>query len=358
MAHADLGPWRGAKLGETVAAYGGVGADDDLPDALRFARGVGKLIVKRRRLAGATMRTDAISVFILRPEGSPGSDAVREPLLGDGGIEVAGRIWFVGATAQSGRFIEPPSTSDGDVFDYVEAIGCGNYPAVVFNPTVQPPTLRFYQKGLAAEHDVEVIEITNMAVTVERVEAILDRMWQNSFRTPDAQIDKGSGVWADPAKYWAKSEAEKIVQSHIKTALAVALVDCVIRHEQSMGRGRVDIEIEQPTDDDPPRWIRPMEIEVKVLRERGSTGRKRTEPSVHRWIGHGIRQAAAYRDERGAEHGMLCCIDMRANDLEENFCPATTKQRAADHNVVMFRRFLYNSADALRLTEYGGDEDR
>ncbi len=357
MAGADLGPWKGARLGETVAAYGGVGADDDLPDALRFARGVGKLIVKRRRVAGPAMRTDAISVFILRPEGSPGGGAAREPMLGDGGIEVAGRIWFVGATAQSGRFIEPPSTVDGDVFDHVEAIGCGDNPAAVFNPTVQPPTLRFYPNGLAQEHNLEAIEITDLAVTVGRVEAILDRMWQNCFRTPDAQIDSGSGVWADAARHWAKSEAEKIVQSHIKTALAVALVDCVIRHEQSMGRGRVDIEIEQPTEDDPPQWTRPMEIEVKVLRERGSTGRRRSDTSVHRWIGHGIRQAAAYRDERGAEHGMLCCIDMRANDLADDFCPAATRQRAADHNVVMFRRFLYNSADALRLAEYGSDPD-
>lgn len=354
MAGADLGPWKGAKLGETIAAYNGVGADDDLPDALRFARGVGNLILKRRRHAGAEMRTDAISVFLLRPEGSPGA-SIRQPTLGDGDIEVAGRIWFVTADAKGGRFIEPPSTTDGDVFDHVEAIGCGDNPAVVFNPRVEPPTLRFYPKGLAVENDVEVIEITNMAVTVERVEHILDRMWQNSFRTPDAQIDKGSAVWVNPDKHWAKSEAEKIVQSHIKTALAVALVDCVIRHEQPMGRGRVDIEIEQPTNDNPPKWVRPMEIEVKVLRERGSTGRKRTEISVHRWIGHGIRQAAAYRDERGAEHGMLCCIDMRAEDLNDDYCPAATKQRAADHKVVIFRRFLYNSADALRLAEYGPD---
>ena len=211
---------------------------------------------------------------------------------------------------------------------------------------VTPPTLRFYQNGLAAEDDVEIIEISETKVTVERVEAILDRMWKHSFRTPDAQVDKGSGMWANSAKHWAKSEAEAIVQSHMKKLRWLfALVDCVIRHEQSMGRGRVDLEIEQQICEDPPKWARPMEIEVKVLRERGSTGRKRSKPSVHRWIGHGIRQAAAYRDERGADHGMLCCIGHEGTGSSRQlFVSDAIRQRAADHEVVMFSPLFYITA--------------
>jgi hypothetical protein len=352
MAAADLGPWRGARLRDTALTYNGEGSDDDLPEPQRFARHVGRLLVKRRRHAGPAQSKEAISVFLLLPDGVEGVSQSRAPTLGDGDVETAGRIWFVSATAQSGKFIDPPSTGDDAMLRYVEEIGCAGVPAVLFNPRVEPATLRFYPKGLRDDHASDIVELANAEVTVERVEAILDRMWQHSFITPDAQIEAGSSVWEDASKHWAKSSAEKVVQSHIKTALAVALVDCVVRHEQSMVRGRVDIEIEQPLDTDPTVWRRPMEIEVKVLRERGSTGRKRTSVSVHRWIGHGIRQAAAYRDERGAQHGMLCCIDMRATDLADDYCPPEVRAKANDHGVILFRRFVYNSSDALRLAEY------
>lgn len=49
---------------------------------------------------------------------------------------------------------------------------------------------------------------------------------------------------------------------------------------------------------------------------------------------------------------MLCCFDMRAKDDGDNYCPVDARELAAEHDVVIFRRFLYNSAEALRVARY------
>lgn len=353
MAGAKLGPWHGAELRKTADAFSGDGSDNDLPEPVRFARGVGRLVLKRIRAVGTTMRRDAISVFLLHPDGVGSMPAKREPMLGDGGVEVAGRIWLVSETAQSGKSIEPPSSDAGDVFEYVVELGLGDVPAVAFNPTVDPPTLRYYVGGLADEHNPEVIEIDNIEVTAERIEAIIERLWSSCFITPDAQVSGGSDVWAHSPKHWAASNAEAIVQAHIKSALAIGLVDCTIRDEQPTEAGRVDIEIERRDPLDSTKWSRPFEIEVKVLRHAGKAGRTTSAKMIQWWIRRGIRQAAAYRDARKASNGMLCCFDMRSIDHGDDFADDDNKAFAATHNVTMVRRYLYNDAEAYRIAKYG-----
>ena len=353
MVTAKLGPWHGAELRKTAEAFSGDGSDDDLPQHVRFARGVGRLLLKRTRTVGNAMRRDAISVFLLLPEAIPNVAPKREPMLGDGGVEVAGRIWFVSETAQSGKSIEPPSVDAGDVFDHVTALGLGSVPAVVFNPTVNPPTVRFYGCGLELDHDPEVIEIGDVPVTPARIEEIIDRLWTTCFIVPDVQVNGGSDVWAKSNVHWAKKNAEAVVQAHLKSALAIGLLDCVVRDEQRTAAGRVDLEIERPDPLDPKKWTRPMEIEVKVLRHAGETGRTTSAKLSQWWIRRGIRQAAAYRDAQSADYGMLCCFDMRSADMGDDYADDANKAFAAHHGVTIVRRFLYNGAEAYRIAHLG-----
>src|SRR5262249_41614394 len=161
------------------------------------------------------------------------------------------------------------------VFEHIESLGFGNVPAVVFNPTLTTPTLRFYAKGVADDF-FQDIDIGDEPVSPERVREILDQMCSGHFDTPDGQIDDGSSIWADADKYWAASKTEAIIQAHMKTALKVALVGCNVRHEQPTSLGRIDLEIEQRSLEDG-SWRRPIEIEVKVLRECGATGKKKSD---------------------------------------------------------------------------------
>ena len=288
--------------------------------------------------------------MLLQPSSPEGAVTAREPMLGDGGIEVCGKIWFVNVTAQSGRAFSASPDDDGSMFDKVEALGLGHVPAVVFNPKVATPTIRIYGKGLSSESDFEVVEIVDREVGIEDIRRVIDVVHEKNLCTPDAQV-AGVSMWADPTKLHATSNAEAIAQLQVKTALSLTLFNCDIRHEQQMRAGRVDLEVTQRLADG--ATVTPAEIEIKVLRERNIRGQKWSDNKIEKWIRRGVRQAAAYRDARGAKAGMLCCFDMRAKDRGETATFATVKPFADALDVKLHRNFLYNDAESWRIAKYG-----
>lgn len=346
----ELGPWAGADLPGTAAEYGGEGADDDLDPVRRFGRNVARLALRRMRQHLGEMRRDALAVFLLQPNGPEGLNTVRQPMLGDGGIEICGRIWFTSVTAQSGRALTPDSEEDGDLFDQVEGLGLGRVPAVVFNPKVTEPVIRLYPQGLNVEDGLETIEVIDREVGLADIKRVIDIMHEKNLCTPDAQIS-GVSMWADCTRFHAESNAEAIAQLHVKTALSLTLFNCDIRHEQQMRAGRVDLEVVQRMADG--ATIISAEIEIKVLRERNRRGRKWSDTHNIKWMRRGVRQAAAYRDDRGAKVGVLCCFDMRAGDRGEIGTFAAVKAYADNLKVELHRNFLYNDVELWRQARYG-----
>ena len=158
-------------------------------------------------------------------------------------------------------------------------------------------------------------------------------------------------MWVRASRFWAASNAEAIAQLHVKTALSYQLFNCDIRHEQATRAGRTDIEIVQKLAND--TMIIPAEIEIKVLRERNRRGRKWSDTFNDRWMQRGVRQAAAYRDDRDAKAGMLCCFDMRDGDRGELHTFASVKSFADNLDITLHRNFLYNSSEAWRIAKYG-----
>ena len=346
----ELGPWAGADLSGTALVYGGDGSDDDLDPIRRFGRNVGRLALRRIRQHLGELRRDAIAIFLLQPSAPEGASTSREPMLGDGGVELSGKIWFVNVTAQSGRSLEVECDDDGAMFDAVEVLGLGHVPAVVFNPKIANPVMRIYEKGLSAEADFEAIEVIDREIDLSEVRRIIDLMYHKNLCTPDAQV-AGASMWADSSKLHATSNAEAIAQLQVKTALTISLFNCDIRHEQQMRAGRVDLEITQRLADG--AIIVPAEIEIKVLRERNRRGRKWSDAYNEKWIKRGVRQAAAYRDDRGAKAGMLCCFDMRDGDRGEVSTFAVVQPFAEALDITLHRNFLYNDAESWRKAKYG-----
>jgi hypothetical protein len=345
-----LGPWTGADLRGTAAQFAGDGADDDIDAFHRFGRNVARLALRRMRQHLGDMRRDAIAIFLLQPSGPPNSETVRQPMLGDGGVEICGKIWFVSMTAQSGRALTPPSEDDGSMFDHVESLGLGDVPAAVFNPTVAIPTVRIYPKGLNAETEFDTVEVADREMTLDDIKRAIDEVHEEHLCTPDAQIS-GNSMWSDAQKLHASSNAEAIAQTHVKIALSLRLFNCDVRPEQPMKAGRVDLEVVQRLADG--ATIIPAEIEIKVLRERNRRGRKWSDAYNEKWMRRGIRQAAAYRDVRKAKAGMLCCFDMRDGDRGEAVTFSTVKPYADSNGVALHRNFLYNDAEAWRQARYG-----
>ncbi|MFM9975978.1 MAG: hypothetical protein ACKVON_15560 [Beijerinckiaceae bacterium] len=346
----SLGPWTGADLRATAAQFAGDGADDDIDEVRRFGRSVARLALKRMRQHMGGMRRDALAIFLLQPGGPAGVLTIRQPMLGDGGVELCGNIWFVSATAQSGRSLTPPSEADGDTFDHIENLGLGNVTAAVFNPTVATPTVRLYPNGLKADTDFSTFEIADREVTIDEIRRIIDQMHEKHLCTPDSQIS-GVSMWADSQKFYASSNAEAIAQLHVKSELASCLFNCEVRHEQRMSAGRVDLEVVQRLGDG--TTIIPAEIEIKVLRERNRRGNKWSDAKNEIWMRRGIRQAAAYRDVRKAKGGIFCCFDMRDGDRGEVKAFASVQPYANELQVALHRNFLYSNAELWRQARYG-----
>ena len=350
MPASDLGPWAGADLAGTATTFGGEGSDGDIERKRRFGGNVGRVALRRIRQHLGTMRRDAIAIFLLQPDAPAGASTRREPLLGDGGVEICGRIWFVNVTAQSGRALAAAEEDDGAMFDEVERLGYGNVPAVVFNPQVATPSMRFYADGLSAEDRFEAVDILDREVSLEDIRRVIDVMHERNLCTPDAQV-AGASMWADATKHCAASNAEALAQLQVKTALWSGLVNCEIRHEQTMRAGRVDVEVTQRLADG--TTVIPAEIEIKVLRERNRRGKKWSESFNRKWIERGVRQAAAYRDDRGAKAGLLCCFDMRDGDRGEAAAFDPVSDYAGGLGVTLHRNFLHNDAESWRKANYG-----
>ena len=345
-----LGPWSGDDLARTARLYEGEGSDEGLEQLPRFGRNVGRLALRRIRQHLGSMRRDAIAIFLLQSAAPAGVSTKREPMLGDGGVEVCGRIWFVNETAQSGRWLDVASSDDGAMFDEVDALGLGHVAAVVFNPKVATPVMRIYGNGLGAGDDFVPVEILDREVRLEDIRRVIDFVHERNLCTPDAQV-AGASMWADSNRLHAASNAEAIAQLQVKTALSVALFNCDIRHEQQMRAGRVDLEVVQRLADG--ASVIPAEIEIKVLRERNRSGRPWSDRYNHKWIRRGVRQAAAYRDDRGAKAGMLCCFDMRDGDRGEAATFADVASYADELDVTLHRNFLYNDAESWRRARLG-----
>ena len=190
----ELGPWLDADLQGTVSVYSGDGSDDDLDDIRRFARSVCRLVLRRLRQHAKEIRRDAISIFLLQPRAPAESSANREPLLGDGSVEISGKIWFVGKTAQSGRSIEPSDMEDRTMFGLVEELGLGHVPAIVVNPKVETPVVRIYGNGLSNEEEVDSIDILDKEVDVFDIQDTVSQMCEKQLCTPDAQVT-GASMW-------------------------------------------------------------------------------------------------------------------------------------------------------------------
>lgn len=308
-----LGSWTGADFAGTARANFGIGADAGLPSDVRFLAGVAKLI--RRRMAEKGAKTDPArpAVFLLEPNAPPGSAAAppkRAPMLDNGLTSVTGRLWFVSPVVVTGKYIELSETDDDALFAIVtDALGLGRVPAILFDPRTTIPTVRFYSNGLSDPEQCDSIIISDNEVSLQKIYEAIDKVYQHCLVTPEARVGK---LWEEGNKWWASSKAEDLVQLYLRAGLTTAFPTCTVRHEQTAVPGRLDLEIEQTDPLDRSRVTRHAVLELKVLRSFRSSGIIVPKPETLDWVESGVRQAASYRDERGALAAALCCFDMRS----------------------------------------------
>ena len=309
----SLGSWSNGDFAHTAALNTGAGADVDLPPEVRFLGGVAKLL--QRRLSGAADHEEPSrpAIFLLQPNPiglSTDSQPKRVPMLDNGLTPVAGRLWFVGQVVVSGKYIELQDSDDDGLFNLISGLGLGTVPAVLFDPRTSVPSVRFYPAGLDDLDNCQHITIDNHSVSLSEIYDVINKVHQQCLITPEAQPKAGK-LWKENQKWWASEQAEDLVQLYLRTGLTTAFPTCTVRHEQTGIPGRLDLEIEQINPHVDGGLIRHAVLELKVLRSFGSTGTRVSDSDTLAWVDSGVRQAASYRDERGALAATLCCFDMR-----------------------------------------------
>jgi hypothetical protein len=340
-----LGAWSGEEAALAAAEITGRGGDAILPDEQRFPREVAQLLARRERRDDAEF--DHPAAFVLTPADIfEALDAawVRNRLLRTGNRRVTGQIHAVSATLSgSSRYV---AGSDDALFEAIEAQGLSALPTIIYTPQRGHSTISLYPRGIAHEDECDIRDLDDEAPSLDAILQAIDRAYDQELVTPD-QMRKGS-MWKDASKFWASDDAEFRVQDVVRFVLLGRFLRCQVRPEQPGKEGRTDLEIVSEGGVVAGQVIHHAVLEMKVLREKGSTGISYSAMSTETHIREGLEQAHAYGFKRNMREKILCCFDMRASDLGDSAVFAHIANDAARLQVIVRRWFLYNSSASYR----------
>lgn len=347
---ASFGAWTGDDLGQTASAYAGIGADAGLPPSVRFLGGVAKLVRRRVAEAGVEFDPKRPAVFLLAPQGvaiEAGQEPKRVPMLDNGLTPVTGRLWFVTEVVASGKYVDIHDTDDDGLFEVVtDSLHLGDVPAVVYDPRTAIGTVRFYPQGLASPDICETTTVHGAEVSLERILDAVDHVHRTQMITPEAQ-PKAAKLWQNGDKWWPVQDAEDRTLVYLKVGLSAAFPTCTVRQEQTGVPGRLDLEVEERDPIDRAKLTRHAVLELKVLRSFRSSGTAVPEAETADWVESGVKQAAAYRDDRAAQAAALCCFDMR-REFSDQQCFTHVTDLAARLNVRLRAWFLFATSEQYR----------
>jgi len=327
-----------AELLGTLSSFPFAGADSDLSDDERFARGVAQAI--RAWLRSHPTEVGSHAVFLLQPTvpeqlSATSSDAFYA--LDDGETDVTAGIWFVGPPVIRGTRIDAPETFDA-MFPAVVSAGLGDCSAVTYRRTNAGPLLRYYPRGLVDPERLVSMALSDSVVDLAKILDLIDIVHRSTLVTPSGH-QGGAKLWQNRSKHYPVRHVEVEIQAYLRTGLSVGLPLCRINPGQNLVAGRLDLEIEE-LDPDTRKLARHAVLELKVIRSFGSTGASTSQPQTERWVSEGVEQAHAYREERSARESALCCFDMRVN-VGDEACVKKVETKAEGLGVIVRTWPLY-----------------
>lgn len=345
-------PWGDELLEGTQDQYAGAGDDATQADVVRFVRNVAKLVRKRTKSAGASGQPGPgqPAVFLMNPlvpETLP-LEAVKEyPMLDNGLTPIEGCVWLVAPVVVRGLALSIAPGDDAELFHAVtQDLALGEVPAVIYDPRTESQELRFYPDGLSKPDTRIVLRLPTGKVTLDDVFRVIDRVHATKLVTPNAQSAQAR-LWSNKDKHWVHSRAEERVQLYIETALWVAFSDCKVDAEYSQVSGRLDLAVVGPDRQAADGYVTHVVLELKVLRDFGSSGGKWSSGKTEQWISEGLNQAYSYANELKARTSALCCFDMRESYTGEA-CFDAIREQAASLPVALRVWYLFGSLKHYR----------
>ena len=278
---------------------------------------------------------------------SPPPGLTRRPLLNNGNYPLTGQVHFVNVSV-AGQCLEYTG-DEAALFDLLNASKVEGRPTVIYAPKAGGLSkLSWFPDGIRDDTKVVVIPVAVEEPTAERILQAVNGVYEGHLKTPD-QVLPGTGPWLKPADGWAAKTAEAIVQQAVKIGLYARFSpQCRIKAEQPDKDGRTDIEVIGEFGVAANSVTNFAVLELKVLREKGSTGAKKSDADIAKHIKDGVNQAYTYGTERGFRERILCCFDMRATNAGAGTVFAPIQGEANTLGIHLGFWFLYRSSEHYR----------
>ena len=341
-----LGSWEADRHQLAVTQRSDHGDVDDLPDELRFQVYVSRMIRRRENQQGS--ETSGAAAFILvGPDEQEKLKAGRfwDRLVHTGTRRLSSRIHFVTPQATSSA-LEDYAGDDNDLFGRVAALGYDNRPTLLYVPSDGGSSLSYYPNGTRTDQGLREVILNFGQVTEAEVQETLHAIYRSELCTPDNMGP--TKLWKDSGKGYPVKEAERTVQQMIRHALVGRFLWCTIEQEQSGKSGRTDLEIVDDRTGKQGTIYHHALLELKVLRSFGSTGKAYNATTVQEAINEGVNQAHSYGTANNSVLRMLCCYDMRTDDIGDDATFVHVKDRASTLSIRLKRWYLYRSSQAFR----------
>ena len=136
---------------------------------------------------------------------------------------------------------------------------------------------------------------------------------------------------------------------------------CTIRAEQAGKLGRTDLEVVDNRTGKLGSTTHHALLELKVLRSFSHSGSAYPAATTEEAVSKGVNQANSYGNDNNTLLRMLCCFDMRSDDVGDTTTFAHVQTNAATLCVSLKRWYLYRSSehmrDALALRSLAATDD-
>lgn len=342
----DLGAWRGDRAQIEAAPRSMFGDIDDLSPELRFQVYLSRTIRAREHQADA--ETGGAAAFILVPPEQQellkaGRSFNRTVHMGR--VRLAGRIHFMTARAASSAFEEYTGDANG-VFERIADLQYDHLPTMVYDPGAGKTRLSFYPKGTHTDDGMIEVDLDVGPVTEAEILSVIDAVYRTELCTPDNSGP--TSIWENPGKGYPIKEAERTVQQFLRVGLAARFHWCTIRAEQPGKLGRTDLEVVDNRTGEAGSITHHALLELKVLRSFSHSGSAYTAATTEDAVSKGMKQAHSYGNDNNTLLRMLCCFDMRTDDVGDTTTFAQVQTEAATLCVSLKRWYLYRSSEHMR----------
>lgn len=342
----DLGAWQGDRAQLATARRTSYGDIDDLPAELRFQVYVSRTVQARERQGDA--ETAGAAAFILvTPQQQEMFKAGRsfDRTVHTGRVRLAGRIHFMTHRAASSVFEEYTGDANG-VFEQIAKLQCDRQPALVYDPSDGKSTLTYYPQGTHTDDGLVEVQLDAGPVTETEILSVIEAVYRAELCTPD-----NSGptkLWQNATKGYPIEDAERTVQQFLRVGLAARFHWCTISAEQSSKLGRTDLEVVDDRTGEVGSITHYALLELKVLRSFSHSGTEYPATKTDEAVSKGVNQAHTYGGNKNSLLRMLCCFDMRADDIGDTATFAHVQTNAITLCVCLKRWYMYRSSEHMR----------